>query len=98
LNEVRNNKEYAGKVYTRDNKNANNLNVTQQKKIENLTSNIFTKIETKTVIKRNKQNIEDNNKTLTKNNSFIGKKQYDLANFQTKENIFPNSHFATIAK
>jgi len=81
-----------------------NLSVAKQKRMENLTSQIFTTVETQ-VNKKGKfvnprkfinADILDDTKTLARNNSYIGKKQYNLSNYQTKEHIFPNSNLTTI--
>ena len=75
----------------------------QKKKIEQLTSNIFTPIKTQTIKKGGKFvdvskfiTPNDETKKLARNNSYVGKKQYDLSNFQTKENIFPGKKWPSI--
>jgi len=115
LDQVRNDKRYAGKVYQKTIQDEL-INGAKQKKIDHLSSTIFTTVETKTVkkdrrhleenkfgerqkkiVQKDRRHLEENDETrriFGRNNSYIGKRQYDV--MHTKENIFPNSNLATI--
>jgi hypothetical protein len=80
--------------------------VAKKKKMEDLNSNIFTPLDTQTIVHKRGKYIDptkyitrnDNDKKLERNKSDFGKRRYDLSAYQTRENIFPNSYLTTIQR